>query len=67
MKIIFNREKGGTVGIDLGDKKHALCVLDNEGKIIDERSMVNSRQALQRLPSRYPIAMVAFEVGSHSP
>ena len=45
MKVISNREKGITIGIDLGDKKHAVCVLDHEGKIIDERSMVNSREA----------------------
>ena len=67
MKIISNREKGITIGIDLGDKKHAICVLDHEGTIIDERGMVNSREALQRLSARYPLAMTAFEVGSHSP
>ena len=55
------------MGIDLGDKKHAVCVLDHEGTIIDERSIVNSREALQRLSARYPLAMFAFEVGSHSP
>ena len=65
MKIISNREKGITIGIDLGDKKHAVCVLDHEGKIVDERGMVNSREALQRLSARYPLAMIAFEVGSH--
>ena len=32
MKIISNREKGITIGIDLGDKKHAVCVLDYEGE-----------------------------------
>ena len=32
MKIISNREKGITIGIDLGDKKLAVCVLDYEGE-----------------------------------
>ena len=49
MKITSNLEKGITIGIDLGDKKHVVCVLDHEGEIIDERSMVNNREALQRL------------------
>ncbi|MGJ8677329.1 MAG: IS110 family transposase [Akkermansiaceae bacterium] len=67
MKIKSNQEKGITIGIDLGDKKHAICVLDHEGEIIDERSIVNTRESLKRLSARYPLAMVACEVGSHSP
>jgi len=27
-----------TIGLDLGDKKHALCVLNQDGEIIDERT-----------------------------
>ena len=67
MKIISNREKGITIGIDLGHKKHAVCGLAQECKIIDERGMVNSREALERLSGRYPLRIFAFEVGSHGP
>lgn len=56
-----------TIGIDLGDKKHAVCVLDNEGEILKQRSMVNTRESLQRLSKAYPGARIAMEVGSHSP
>jgi hypothetical protein len=28
-----------TLGLDLGDKKHAVCVLNAAGEIIDERSI----------------------------
>jgi hypothetical protein len=28
-----------TIGLDLGDKKHALCVLNQDGDIIDERTI----------------------------
>jgi hypothetical protein len=27
-----------TIGLDLGDKKHAVCVLNHAGEIVDERS-----------------------------
>ena len=56
-----------TIGIDLGDKKHAICVLDAEGEIIDERTITNHRESLRRLGKKYPEARVALEVGSHSP
>jgi transposase len=56
-----------TIGLDLGDKKHALCVLNQEGDIIDERSITNQRESLRRLSQKYPQARIAFEVGSHSP
>jgi transposase len=56
-----------TIGIDLGDKKHAICVIDASGTIIDERSITNHRESLRRLAKKYPGARVALEVGSHSP
>lgn len=56
-----------TIGLDLGDKKHAICVLDAEGEIIDERSITNHRESLRRLSLKYPGARIAHEVGSHSP
>lgn len=56
-----------TIGLDLGDNKHAICVLDAAGNIIDERSVTNHRESLRRLSQKYPGARVALEVGSHSP
>ncbi len=56
-----------TVGIDLGDKKHAICVLDAGGAIIDERTITNHRESLRRLSAKHPGARVVMEVGSHSP
>jgi transposase len=56
-----------TIGIDLGDLKHAICVLDRKGEIIDERTITNHRESLRRLAKKYPKARVALEVGSHSP
>jgi transposase len=56
-----------TIGIDLGDLKHAICVLDRDGEIIEQRTLANTREGLQRLSKKYPTARIAMEVGSHSP
>ena len=56
-----------TIGIDLGDMKHAVCVLDHDGEILKQRTIVNTKEALQRVSRNYPGARIAMEVGSHSP
>ena len=56
-----------TVGIDLGDRKHAVCVLDPAGEIVQETTITNTRESLSRLVARCPEALIAIEVGSHSP
>ena len=56
-----------TIGLDLGDKKHAICVLNSAGEIIDERTITNHRESLRRLSQKYPGSRIAMEVGSHSP
>ncbi len=56
-----------TIGLDLGDKKHSVCVLNADGEIIDERTITNHRESLRRLSLKYPGARIAHEVGSHSP
>ena len=35
-----------TIGTDLGDKSHAICVLDKAGEIIEQRSITNHRDSL---------------------
>lgn len=55
------------IGIDLGDKKHAICVLNAAGEIVEEQTITNTRESLTRLAKRCPKALVAIEVGSHSP
>jgi transposase len=56
-----------TIGIDLGDKKHAICVLDMSGEILEQRAITNHRDSLRRLSVKYPAARIIIEVGSHSP
>ena len=35
-----------TIGIDLGDRKHAICALDANGEILKEQSITNTRESL---------------------
>ncbi|MFD2302938.1 IS110 family transposase [Roseibacillus ishigakijimensis] len=56
-----------TIGIDLGDRNHHICVLDESGDVIRESSIRNEREALALLSSQYPTALIAMEVGAHSP
>jgi hypothetical protein len=37
---------GFTLGLDLGDRSHYVCVLDPAGQILHEGPMVNDRVAL---------------------
>ena len=53
-----------TIGVDLGDKKHAICVIDSSGEIVEQRTIANHRQNLGRLSKKYPGARIAMEVGS---
>jgi transposase len=56
-----------TIGLDLGDRRHAVCVLGGDGKILRERTIANSRKMLERLSESYPGAVMVMEVGMHSP
>ena len=58
---------GFTLGLDLGDRSHYVCVLDATGQILHEGPLVNDRVALALLLTKYPAATVALEAGTHSP
>lgn len=55
------------IGVDLGDKKHAICVIDKQGEIQKEFFLRNCLNDLTKLARDYPKARVAMEVGTHSP
>ena len=56
-----------TIGIDLGDKFHAICVLDQEGIVLEQRSITNHKESIRRLSHKYPSARMVMETGTHSP
>jgi hypothetical protein len=58
---------GFTLGLDLGDRAHHVCLLDAAGNIVREASLPNTRPALARLLAEFPRATVALEAGTHSP
>ena len=58
---------GLTLGLDLGDRQHHVCVLDASGQIVREASLPNTRPALTQLLADFPRATVALEAGTHSP
>lgn len=56
------------IGIDLGDQKHVISVLDQESnETIEERTITNHVESLRRLSQKFPGALIALEVGTHSP
>ena len=59
--------KEATIGMDLGDRRHAVCVLSEDGRVIEERTVVNDRNSIGEWIIRYKGATVAMETGTHSP
>ncbi len=56
-----------TIGIDLGDRTHRICINDRLGMIVEERAIENNRLALTALAHQHPEARFVMEVGTHSP
>jgi len=56
-----------TIGMDLGDKKIQICVLDARGRKVREGSVANTAATLRKYFQRYAGAVVAMETGTHSP
>ena len=61
------RRNNHTIGLDLGDRRHPVCVLDGSGKIVAEEVIPNARETLLVLSARFPRATFIMETGTHSP
>ena len=66
-KLSYRKSPEQTIGLDLGDVRHNICVLECSGNIVEERTITNHRESLRRLAKKYPGARIALEVGCHSP
>jgi transposase len=53
--------------MDLSDKKNQVCVLNQQGEKVLERSITNTSKSIQKLFKQYAGATVAIETGTHSP
>jgi hypothetical protein len=49
---------GFTLGLDLGDRQHHVCVLDAAGQIIREAALPNTRPALAQLVAGFVGSLV---------
>jgi len=58
---------GLIVGVDLGDRFSRYCVLDQQGKVLEEDSIATTGRAFRKLFGDRPAARVVIEVGTHSP
>lgn len=56
-----------TIGLDLGDRRHTVCVLSASGDIVTEEVIANTRACLEAFAARFPAATIAMETGTHSP
>ena len=61
------RRNNSTIGLDLGDRRHPVCVLNGSGKIVAEKVIPNARETLLVLSARFPQATFIMETGTHSP
>lgn len=57
-----------TIGVDLGDKQCAYCVLDEKSGDVVKRGRIRTAQRqLERFFAERPASRVVMEVGTHSP
>ncbi len=55
-----------TIGMDLGDRNHMVCVLDERGRKIEECTVACKPAEVRAFCARYPEALLAVETGTHS-
>lgn len=58
---------GMTVGLDVSDTYTSLCIVDEEGNVIEEGRLRTTTPALARRFSVVPRCRIVIEVGTHSP
>lgn len=58
--------KGITIGVDMGDKKHSICVLDAAGEVQDRGHVTNTAQAIRKYFKGVEPCVIALEAGTHS-
>ena len=59
-------ENGITVGMDMGDKKHNICILDAQGEVELRDSVTNTATAIRKYFGKIEPCLVALEAGTHS-
>ena len=61
------KEQKLTIGVDLGDRSSAYCVLNEAGEIILEHKLPTTPEAMKQVFGSMPRCRTAMETGTHSP
>jgi len=56
-----------TIGVDLGDRSSAYCVLNEAGEIVFEHKLATTPEAMKQVFASMPRCRIAMETGTHSP
>jgi transposase len=56
-----------TIGLDLGDRSSAYCVLNEPGEIVLEHKLATTPEAMKQVFGSMPRCRIAMETGTHSP
>jgi hypothetical protein len=56
-----------TIGLDLGDRSSAYCVLNEAGEIVLEHKLATTSEAMKQVFGSMPRCRIAMETGTHSP
>ena len=56
-----------TMGIDVGDRYSHLCLLDDEGEVVERDRVRSTEAAFRRYFEDAPRLRIALECGTHSP
>jgi transposase len=56
-----------TAGLDLGDLYTHLCVLDEQGQLVEEARVASTPKAFKQRFRAMPPARLVLEAGTHSP
>lgn len=55
-----------TIGLDLGDRRSHLCVLDDRGEVLSRTDVATTRPGITKVFREYAGATVVMEAGTHS-
>jgi len=55
-----------TVGIDMGDKKHNICIIDADSEIVKRSTVSNTSTAIRKYFKKISPCLVVMEAGTHS-
>ena len=59
-------KKRNTVGLDMGDQSHTICVLDWQGRVMERDEVANTAVAIRKRFAKMKPCLVALEAGTHS-